>query len=221
MIKYLVVLLPLLLLIPPPAHGYYMDYMGFVWDSSPLICIWDSDYNGHATTAVTNWYDALGDEFKFNTLIVTGEVDFEILQRCNIHIIYVEMEYASAEELDTVTGRMSMKIGGSIAYIYVFEAGTYYPNLEAFDNSIIRTTMHEIGHGFGLGHVIAENDNEEANPPSTLMWSGSGAWTDTIIGEQTLLAFRCLYVDAWEGNHPDNCNKFDMDLEPTKQRGFI
>ncbi len=221
MIKYLVVLLPLLLLIPPPADAYYMEYLGFVWQGSPLICIWDSDYNRHAVTAVTNWYDALGDKFKFNSLIVTGYVDFETLDNCNIHIIYVEMEYASAEELDTVTGRMVMERGGDVAYIFVFEAlGAYYETLKDFDNTIIRTTMHELGHGFGLGHVIADNVEEESYSPRTLMWSGSGGWTDTVIDEPTLLAFRCLYIDGWERNHPENCEKFDMDL-PIKKRGFI
>ena len=199
-----------------------MSYLNFVWDKAPIVCIWDSDYNRHAGVAVIKWYDALvdnyGDGYSFNTIIVTGEVDFELLKDCNIHIIYVEVEYASAEELAGVTGRTMIDLNMSVAYVYVYE-GLYahYPTLKDFDNTMIRTTMHEIGHAFGLGHVIPENAGEGLRPwPRTLMWAYSGEWTDTDIDEQTLLGFKCLYnTNGWKGNHPNTCKRFNMDLNST------
>ncbi len=222
MIKYLALLLPILmLLVPTPAEAYYMEYLNFVWDNPPIVCIWDSDYNRHATIAVLKWYDALvddyGDKFAFTTLIISGEIEFEILKDCNINIIYVEMEYASAEDLDGVSGRSIIDLSESVAYIYVYEGlYTHYPTLEDFDNTIIRTTMHEIGHGFGLGHVMPESIGEGLRPwPDTLMWAYSGALTDTEIDEHTLLAFKCLYnTNGWKGNHPNTCPRFNMDLQP-------
>ncbi len=195
-----------------------MNYLDFTWDGSPIICIWDSDYNRHATTAILMWYDGLterfGEGYEFTTWIISGYTDFTILEKCNINIVYVEMEYASAEELDGVTGTMLHRDISSNFYLYIYEARPAHPNLESFDNSMIRTTLHEIGHAFGLGHVTPDSAGEAMKPwPDTLMWPYQDTSFSIEIDENTLLAFKCLYhTNSWVGNHPDNCKEFRMDI---------
>lgn len=210
-------LIPLILLgiVVVPAEGYYMDYLGFAWDRSPLICIWDSKYNEHAKVAVLEWYNSLvktfGDGYVFSSIIVNGEVDPNILKACSINIIYVYKEDASFDSLDGITGTTYGIKGGSALFLFIYEARNPQPTPEDFDNSIIRTTMHEIGHGFGLNHVMPESPGEGLKPwPSTLMWPWQDT-NDTYIDEQTLLAFKCLYRNnGWIGNTPYGCLRFNM-----------
>lgn len=205
--KY-IILIVLLALIPVTgsSYAYYVTFLDFTWDGPPLVCVWDSDYNRHAIIAINAWQDALYDNFgkgyNFLGTIITPSTPWEILESCRIHIVYVEVEYAAFEDLDRL-GIMLNQRGLNHVFVYVYEGrGNVYENLEQFDNSMIRTTMHEIGHAFGLGHVLSEKMGERIKPwPNTLMWPYSEPDSKTEIDSVTLEAFRYLYHESsWMGS---------------------
>lgn len=224
--KYIIIVTFILLqLALTPAYAYYYDNtsLNFVWKTPPLVCVWDSDYNRHADEALSKWQDALitefGPEFKFPATLIKSETSFEVIQMCNINLVYIEIEYASVEDLTDENGFvkggiMYSKISSEI-WIYIYEAkGKFFPTLEDFDNMMITTTMHEIGHSLGIGHVIAENMQEKLKPwPKTIMWPFGGHDTHKTIYPQDLDAFKCLYYEAtWFGNNPAICPKYDTDF---------
>lgn len=223
-IKYIVIivlLLGLLFVVEQfrPADAYYYDNapLGFVWSGPPLFCVWDSDYNKHAKEAISNWQYALvdnyGEKFHFPAALIQSDTPFEYIQNCKIHLIYVKEKYASVEDLTDENnfvkgGIMYSRINPEYMFIYMYEARAgFFPTLEDFDNMMITSTMHEIGHALGIGHVVAENMQEKLKPwPNTLMWPFGGHDTHKTVYPQDLDAFKCLYYEKiWFGNNPDYC----------------
>ncbi len=204
-----ILIIPFLILIlamPVPADAFYMTFLNFTWEGPPLVCVWDSDYNKHATLAVSAWQDSLtlnfGEGYDFRGTIIKPDTAEEIIDMCRIHIVYIEVEYAPYDPDVRKHGVMLHKPNANHVFIYIYEGRGIYPSLEAFDTSMIRTTMHELGHAFGLGHVITENMGERIKPwPSTLMWPLSERDQKAQIDVVTLEAFRYLYHESsWMGN---------------------
>ena len=211
----LLVLLP----VAGTADAYYYNnkQLNFTWQAAPLVCVWDSDYNRHAEEAIEKWQRALvnefGEQWYFYATVITPYTTWEVIEQCGVHIVFIEVEYASLEDLydekdGVVGGRMLDRIDN--VWIYVYEAKNWRGTLEAFDDLIITTTMHEIGHALGLGHVIAENQQEKLKPwPKTIMWPWGGHDTHKTIYQQDLDNFKCLYYnDNWLGNEPDRCLQY-------------
>lgn len=196
----------LMLTIPMPADAFYMTFLNFTWDGPPLICVMDSDYNRHASAAIKAWQDSIyenfGEGYNFTGTIIKPDTSFEVIDQCRIFIVYVEVEVATFEELEGISGRMMAS--SNDVYIHVYEGRGIYPSLEAFDISMIRTTMHELGHAFGLGHVMTENMGERIKPwPNTLMWPLSEKNQVAQIDVVTLEGFGYLYHErSWMGNFP-------------------
>ena len=62
--------------------------------------------------------------------------------------------------------------------------------------------MHELGHGWGLGHVYPENSYEGLKPhPTTLMWKWQ--WDPIItVDNATKHGMYCMYgKDGWAGKN--------------------
>ncbi len=204
---YIICVLIISMAFLPSVDGYYMEYLGFIWEGPPLVCVWDSDYNRHAIEAINIWQNTLFDNFgpgyNFLGTIITPESPWEVIELCRILVVYVEIEYATVEELDGMTGVMRATMGTNYVVAYVYEARPQvFPNLKAYDDSVIRTTMHEMGHAFGLGHVIAESAGEAMKPwPQTLMWKASTALKENKIDQATLDGFQNLYKSGkWSEN---------------------
>jgi hypothetical protein len=202
-----------------PAHGYYYDNvpLNFTWSGAPLICVWDSDYNKNAKEAISNWQQALvdnyGESFYFPAILILPDTPSEHIKNCKINIIYVEEEYATLEGLTDENGFvkggiMLHKKNLDMMWIIVYEAkGAVFLTLQDFDDMMTTTTMHEIGHSFGIGHVVSENMQEKLKPwPNTVMWPFSGHETHKTLYPQDLEAFRCLYPGhSWLGSNPIHC----------------
>ena len=122
-------------------------------------------------------------------------------------------EVTADKNLEQVGGRASFSMYGTTehkVWLHIFEArdGWVIDDIEA---SILRTTLHEIGHGFGLNHVNTNSYLEKMKPwYDTLMWPFH-VYDTPIVDEQTLLAFKCLYpTNGWGGNSFNLCNGFEM-----------
>jgi len=213
-IKYIVIaimLLGLLFVVEQfrPADAFYMTFLNFTWDGPPLVCIWDSDYNQHAIVAVNAWqdslYDNFGEGYVFLGTIIKPDTSWEVINQCRIHIVYVEAEHAAYEDLKNERQGLMLSNPSHLNYVfvYIYEGrANIYSDLASFDRAMIRTTMHELGHAFGLGHVVTENMGERIKPwPETLMWAISDPDQIAKIDIVTLEAFRHLYHErSWMGN---------------------
>lgn len=207
--KYIILFVFLALVpITGSAYAYYITFLDFTWDGPPLVCVLDSDYNRHAIIAINAWQDALYDNFgegyNFVGTIIKLNTLTEVIEQCRIFIIYVEEEYAAFEDLDK-QGMMLHQKGLNHVFIYVYEGrGNIYKDLEEFDNSMIRTTMHEMGHAFGLGHVTSDKMGERLKPwPDSIMWAISEHDSKIKIDSATLEGFRLIYPgNSWMGSSP-------------------
>jgi hypothetical protein len=202
-----------LIMLPIPAFAYTADPL-WNWNSPPDICVWDSDYNWMMTEAVNSWWIALDERFgengQFNAFIIYGEepeVEF-----CDIHLVLHEIEYADMSSEGILGTTWTPDKGTNIIFITVYETGRPGDTLDEYNNSVIRTIQHELGHGFGLNHWIPDNMAEALRPwPTTLMWAYQEADAPAGVDEYTIDQFEHIYgPNGWVGKN-DNRSPFTVD----------
>jgi len=166
----LIALFVLGLMFVPFAGAYQMDLL-WQWSDKPNVCIWDNKYNHLFAKGFTEWNEALyslGEEWVLQGKIVNGSTSAEIIQYCHINLILLEYSITEKEEFNGVIGRTSYTIPKDtsqtsrvFAVIYEERDSAHYFN---FDDAIVKTVKHELGHAFGLGHWVPENTYEGLRP---------------------------------------------------------
>ncbi len=201
-----------MLMLPITASAYTTDPL-WSWDNAPLVCVWDSDYNWMMTEAVNEWWVALtdryGEEGGFPAVIVDGTEDQVV--NCKIHIVLTEIEYA--DNKDGILGiTFAPNEGDNAIYIAIYETNRPYDTLDDYNQSVIRTITHELGHAFGLGHWIPDNMAEALRPwPDTLMWAYQDEGAPYDVDEYTLDQFEHIYgPNGWVGSN-DNRGPLSVD----------
>lgn len=187
---------------PESLFAYTANPYG-AFEGPPIVCVWDSKYNEQIKEGVNLWWHALVDRYgydgEFNAILVYGTEDNLVL--CNIHIVHANFYR------DGILGSTFFpKYGNSEIYIMI------YNNPIVTDNEIIRTTAHELGHGFGLDHFNPDNLAEALRPwPTSLMWAYQDPNILAEIDEYTLDQFECIYgINGWSGSN-NLCEKYTTD----------
>jgi len=204
----LVCLLVIWLMILPMADSYTMDLL-WQWQGNPLICIWDNKYNNLFEQAVNEWNDALytlGPDWVLSYKIVDGDTSNEIIKYCQINLVLIEYSITKDIEYNGIIGRTSYHTNSFRIFIVVYEErdSEYYSN---FDDAIVKTTKHELGHGFGLNHWMPESPGEGLKPwPASLMWQYSDKNYNGTVDQYSLDALVCWYgEDGWEKPNDRDC----------------
>ena len=187
-----------------------------------MICVWDSKFNVNAQEAVNTWHtvlvDRFGEGFGIEAMIVNSNTNVNDLEKCDIHIIYILDEYTTQEGLETKTGQLWKYNPSTDVFLFIYE------ERENRDPKLITaTTLHELGHGFSLNHVIPESMGEAMRPwPDTLMWQWVDENYERDIDEQTLLAFKCYYNGgSWQARHMHTCPIFYPDFPRDESNNFF
>lgn len=208
----IIFLLAVILLVgfsPQIIEAYKMEIIWYWSNQTPVVCIWDSDYNEVMVKSMIEWNNFFRDKWGENDTIPFYIVNGTTLnlENCNIHLIMVPLEVTRTDPSNDVynnpLGRASPDLRNEIIWLHIFEERTI--NDELYIMSIKRTIMHELGHGWGLGHIVPENMHEGLKPhPNTLMW----VWQwgqEIIIDEATKKGIDCIYgKDGWAGKN-DRC----------------
>ena len=187
-----------------PVYGYYTDTLPWHMNgAAPIICIWESDHDVLFAEAIHIWWKALVEKYGkkqggFPAYMVNGSTSG--VEECTINIIYVDNDVGTPE--DGMRGITHLLQKGKSFWIFIFE-GSRSDNEELYNLSIVRTTLHEMGHAFGLGHWLPESAGEALRPwPLTLMWQYGDLGYPAEIDEFALLQFDCIYhSDGWLGKN--------------------
>ena len=213
----LIILFVFLLFFIPFANAYQMDLL-WQWGGNPHICIWDNKYNHLFEKGVNDWNDALyslGKDWPNEYKIIYPDTPDIIAKYCNINLVLVEHWITEDEPFTGVIGR-TVYSQGNMVFISVFEErnSKHYFN---FNDAIVKTVKHELGHGFGLGHWVAENTYEAMRPwPATIMWGTSDKYYNGTIDQYSLDALTCWYGEDGFGGKNDRVCKFIQTVEIPK-----
>ena len=200
------------LIFTPFAEAYEMD-MIVQWEHKPNICIWDNKYNNLFQRSIEEWNKSLsnqlGEHWILLYMIVDKDTPVEIVKYCHINMILVESELTKNNEKEYagVLGRTSFVVQDNKAFAVVYEErdAAHYFN---FDDAIVKTAKHELGHAFGLGHWEPENAYEGLRPwPATLMFGTSDKYYNGTVDNYSLAALHCWYGDdGWGGVNERICD---------------
>jgi len=195
----------------PNISAYQIETLWHWTGHSPTVCYWDSDHNLLMDEAIMTWNDYFYEEWGKDGIVQFFRVDgyTEGLDKCNIHIIIVPLEVTRADPendiYDNPLGSTTPRLDKKLIWIFVYEERSV--SSKYFEISMQRTIMHELGHAWGLGHVLPENVYEGLKPhPLTLMWAYQ--WEPVlIIDNATRHGMKCMYGnDGWAGQN-DLCAK--------------
>jgi len=205
----LIGLVVILLIFVPFASAYQMD-MIVQWGHNPNICIWDNKYNHLFEQAVNDWNEKfinMDGDWTLLYIIVDENTPSETLQYCHINMILVGLEITKDEEYNGILGRTSFVVQANSAFVVVYEERDPIHYFD-FNDAIVKTAKHELGHAFGLGHWIPENTDEGLKPwPATLMFNISDKYYNGTIDDYSLAALHCWYGDdGWGGVNKRTCD---------------